>query len=57
MTYAISMGVRRNDAELRAVLDAELARRRPEIDRLLASFGVPLVGPDGQVRTPGDIAE
>ena len=57
MTYAISMGVRRNDTHLRAVLDAELARRRPEIERLLASFGVPLVEPNGQVRTPADIAE
>lgn len=57
MTYAISMGVRRSDAPLKAILDAELARRRPEIQRLLASFGVPLVEPDGQVRTPADIAE
>ncbi len=57
MIYAISMGVRRSDSHLKAVLDAELARRRPEIERLLASFGVPLVEPDGQIRTPADIAE
>ena len=57
MTYAISMGVRHDDARLRSVLDAELTRRRSEIDALLASFGVPLVEPDGHVLTRSDIPE
>lgn len=57
MTYAISMGVRPQDARLRAMLDAEIARRRPDIDRLLASYGVPLVGPDGRVRLSRAAAE
>jgi hypothetical protein len=33
--------VRRGDTALRDTLDAVLLRRRPEIDRLLAQYGVP----------------
>jgi mxaJ protein len=40
MSFDIAMGVRRDDAELRARLDAVIARRRTEIDRLLARFRV-----------------
>jgi mxaJ protein len=43
MSFDIAMGVRRGDAELRAQLDAVIARRKGEIDRLLARFGVPRV--------------
>lgn len=57
MTYAISMGVRANDAHLKALLDTELAHRRADIETLLESYGVPLVEADGQIRTPPDIAE
>jgi mxaJ protein len=39
--FDIAMGVRREDTALRDTLDAVLLRRRPEIDRLLAEYGVP----------------
>jgi len=39
--FAIAMGVRRGDAALRDALDAAIDRRRPEIDRILADYGVP----------------
>ena len=41
--FDISMGVRRGDDALRVELDAVLARRRAEIERLLDRFGVPRV--------------
>jgi quinoprotein dehydrogenase-associated probable ABC transporter substrate-binding protein len=40
--FDIAMGVRRDDQALRAALDAIIERRRVEIRRILASFGVPL---------------
>jgi mxaJ protein len=39
--FDIAMGVRRGDTALRDSLDAVIARRRPEIDRILAAYGVP----------------
>lgn len=42
--YDISMGVRRTDPALKEELDAILERKRPEIDALLDSYGVPRVG-------------
>jgi quinoprotein dehydrogenase-associated probable ABC transporter substrate-binding protein len=39
--YAIAMGVRRQDAELQRTLDDVIARRRVDIDAILARFGVP----------------
>jgi len=41
--FDISMGVRRGDAKLKERLDAEIERRRPEIERILDSYGVPRV--------------
>jgi mxaJ protein len=41
--YDIAMGVRREDATLKQELDAILERRQPEIDRILADYGVPRV--------------
>jgi mxaJ protein len=43
MTFAISMGVRKEDKELRAKLDKALQAHAGEIHRLLADYGVPLV--------------
>jgi hypothetical protein len=43
------MGVRRDDVRLAAALDALIARRRAEIRRLLASYGVPLVPRQAEV--------
>ncbi|HKR62768.1 MAG TPA: substrate-binding domain-containing protein [Thermoanaerobaculia bacterium] len=39
--YDIAIGVRREDANLRQELDDVLERRKPDIDRILASYGVP----------------
>jgi mxaJ protein len=44
--YDISMGVRREDVALRQELDVILERRKPEIDRILAGYGVPRVDQD-----------
>jgi mxaJ protein len=42
-TFAIAIGVRRDDPTLRARLDAALERRRPEIDRILRQYSIPLI--------------
>jgi mxaJ protein len=41
--FAISMGVRKNDARLQHALDAALVRARAEIDAILAEYAVPRV--------------
>lgn len=43
MVFAIGIGVRPKDEALRRELDAELARRQPEVRKLLASYGIPQV--------------
>jgi mxaJ protein len=43
LTFDIAMGVRRDDRELRARLDEVIARRKRDIDRLLARFRVPRI--------------
>jgi mxaJ protein len=43
LAFDISMGVRRGDVALRGRLDEILARRRGEIDAILAAYGVPRV--------------
>jgi mxaJ protein len=42
-TFAIALGVRSDDATLRARLDAALDRHRVEIGRILDSYGIPRV--------------
>jgi mxaJ protein len=44
MTFDMSMGVRRSDKELKARLEAALDRLRPEIGKILADYGIPVVG-------------
>jgi mxaJ protein len=39
--FAIAMGVRRGDAQLRERLDDLIRRRQDDIDRILAEYGVP----------------
>ena len=39
--FDIAMGVRRGDTALRDTLDAIIARRQHDIDRILADYGVP----------------
>jgi mxaJ protein len=43
--YDISMGVRREDAGLKADVEQVMMRRRAEIDAILDEYGVPRVGP------------
>jgi mxaJ protein len=45
MTFAIAMGVRKGDGELRREIDAILLRRRDEIGKILDEYGIPRVGP------------
>ena len=42
-TYDISMGVRRGDSAFKAQLETILDRRRADIQKVLAAYGVPLV--------------
>jgi mxaJ protein len=42
-TFAISLGVRRGDTTVVAALDSILAERRDEVDRILRSYGTPLL--------------
>jgi mxaJ protein len=48
-TFAIAVGVGRNDSALRARLDTALTRRRPEIERILRQYRIPLVSASGPV--------
>jgi mxaJ protein len=45
MAFAVSMGLRRREPRLEAELEAALDRHRPEITRLLARYGTPVVTP------------
>ena len=42
-TFAIAVGVRRGDRDLRDEIDAALKRRKADIDRVLDDYGVPRV--------------
>jgi mxaJ protein len=44
MAFSISLGVRKQDAALRDRLNAALRHCKPEIERILRQYGVPLVG-------------
>lgn len=50
MVFDISMGVRRGKDSLRDQLNAIITRRKPEIDAILDSYGVPRLAV-GQVGT------
>ena len=43
MVFDISMGVRRGDQQLKDQLEQIIEKRRPQIDRILAQYGVPRV--------------
>jgi mxaJ protein len=55
--YDIAMGVRKGDDELRGKLDAIIAEKRPEIDALLKSYGIPLVAMPEQSSQAADPAK
>lgn len=50
--FAIAMGVRKRDAQLKQQLDDILARRRAEIDAILDDYGVPRVAAPGNNALP-----
>lgn len=41
--FDIAIGVRAQDVELKQTLNRELARRRPEIEKILRDYGIPLL--------------
>ena len=49
--FDIGMGVRHGETAFRATLDSILTRRRPEIQRILADYGVPQVTIGGPTET------
>ncbi|MFL6551597.1 MAG: substrate-binding domain-containing protein [Povalibacter sp.] len=51
MSFNISMGTRREDAQLRGELNAALERRRDEIHRVLHDYGVPLLEVTPKIQT------
>ena len=51
--YAISMGVRKSDQQLRNRLNAALQRHHAEIERILKSYGVPEVRDDENIAQRG----
>jgi mxaJ protein len=51
MVFDISMAVRKEDEALRQEVDAALARRRTDVDTILAAYGVPRV--DGGMKHAG----
>lgn len=50
MSYSIGIGVRPQDQQLREKLNAELDRRQADIQKLLASYGIPRVAPTSAVQ-------
>lgn len=50
-TFAIAMGVRRGNRELRREIDAVLRRCRSEIDTILTNYAVPRVEPPAAIHT------
>ena len=55
-TFAIAMGVRKNDRALHDAVDRAIARRKPEIDRILREFGVPVVASSTGARPSSTVA-
>jgi hypothetical protein len=54
--FSISMGVRKGDTVLRDRLNHVLARRRPEIERILDQYGVPRLPLPGEAARGRDSA-
>jgi mxaJ protein len=52
MSFAISVGVRRNEPQLLAQINDALHRHGPEIQRLLRQYGVPLLANDATHSDP-----
>ena len=52
LDFRIAMGVRRTDQDWKRKLNRLIADNQPEIDKILASYGVPLLDEQGQLKTP-----
>jgi mxaJ protein len=50
MDFRIAMGVRRTDQEWKRKLNQLIAANQPEIDRILAEYGVPLLDEQGKLK-------
>jgi quinoprotein dehydrogenase-associated probable ABC transporter substrate-binding protein len=51
MDFRVAMGVRRTDQDWKRKLNRLIAENRSEIDKLLASYGVPLLDEQGQLKS------
>ena len=52
MEFRIAMGVRRTDQEWKRKLNRLITENRPEIDRILSEYGVPLLDEQGKLVSP-----
>jgi quinoprotein dehydrogenase-associated probable ABC transporter substrate-binding protein len=52
MDFQVAMGVRRTDQNWKRKLNALIAESRPDIDKLLMQFGVPLLNEQGTLVNP-----
>lgn len=52
MDFRIAMGVRRTDQAWKRKLNRLIAENQPEIDKILESYGVPLLDEQGQLKAP-----
>jgi ABC-type amino acid transport substrate-binding protein len=52
LDFRIAMGVRRTDQDWKRKLNRLIAENQPEIDKILASYGVPLLDEQGHLKTP-----
>jgi quinoprotein dehydrogenase-associated probable ABC transporter substrate-binding protein len=52
MDFRIALGVRHSDQEWKRRLNRLIAENRPEIDRILQQYGVPLLDEQGKLVTP-----
>jgi quinoprotein dehydrogenase-associated probable ABC transporter substrate-binding protein len=52
MDFRIAMGVRRSDQEWKRKLNRLITENQPEINRILAQYGVPLLDEQGNLQTP-----
>jgi quinoprotein dehydrogenase-associated probable ABC transporter substrate-binding protein len=51
MDFRIAMGVRRSDQDWKRKLNRLIAENQPEIDKILASYGVPLLDEQGHLKS------
>lgn len=52
MDFRIAMGVRRSDQEWKRKLNRLISENQPEIDKILAEYGVPLLDEQGKLKSP-----